>query len=168
MISHDFDNYYSNVELMAAKTWQIKWKLYVHQWRIHSNISKESWGPRGRDRTVVGFTTTYAISAYHHKHFEIPHQSIKLDNFGIFFNKCSLRHCRPLLQKNVGRGSPFNVSYHNCCKKTDMSMRGSVNCRNVQHVKIYKTFPTVKNVRQLWRVIPLEMHFLLTHYNISQ
>jgi hypothetical protein len=29
-------------------------------------------GPRGRDRTVVGFTTTYAISAYHHKHFEIP------------------------------------------------------------------------------------------------
>jgi len=40
MISHDFDNYYSNVELMAAKTWQIKWKLYVHQWRIHSNISK--------------------------------------------------------------------------------------------------------------------------------
>jgi hypothetical protein len=23
-------------------------------------------GPRGRDRMVVGFTTTYAISAYHH------------------------------------------------------------------------------------------------------
>jgi hypothetical protein len=37
-------------------------------------------------------------------------------------NKCSLHHCRPLLQKNVGRGSPFNVSYQNCCKKTDMSM----------------------------------------------
>jgi hypothetical protein len=24
------------------------------------------WGCRGRDRMVVGFTTTYAISAYHH------------------------------------------------------------------------------------------------------
>ena len=23
-------------------------------------------GPRARDRMVVGFTTTYAISAYHH------------------------------------------------------------------------------------------------------
>jgi hypothetical protein len=31
-------------------------------------------------------------------------------------NKCSPRHCRPLLQKNLGRGSPFNVSYQNCCK----------------------------------------------------
>jgi hypothetical protein len=37
-------------------------------------------------------------------------------------NKCSLCHCRPLLQKNVGRGSPFNASYQNCCKKTYMSM----------------------------------------------
>ena len=33
--------------------------------------------------------------------------SIKLDN------KCSLHHCRPLLQKKLGRGSPFNVSYQN-------------------------------------------------------
>jgi hypothetical protein len=24
------------------------------------------WGRRGRDRMVVGFITTYAISAYHH------------------------------------------------------------------------------------------------------
>ena len=24
-----------------------------------------NWGRRGRDRMVVGFTTTYAISAYH-------------------------------------------------------------------------------------------------------
>jgi hypothetical protein len=24
------------------------------------------WGRRGRDRMVVGFTTTYVISAYHH------------------------------------------------------------------------------------------------------
>jgi hypothetical protein len=35
---------------------------------------------------------------------------------------CSLRHCRPLLQQNLGRGSPFTVSYQNCCKKTYMSM----------------------------------------------
>jgi hypothetical protein len=27
------------------------------------NISKYIWGRRGRDRMVVGFTTTYAISA---------------------------------------------------------------------------------------------------------
>ena len=26
-------------------------------------------------------------------------------------------HCRPPLQKNLGRGSPFNVSYQHCCKK---------------------------------------------------
>jgi len=26
----------------------------------------QRWGRRGRDRMVVGFTTTYAISAYHH------------------------------------------------------------------------------------------------------
>jgi hypothetical protein len=29
--------------------------------RYHSR-----WGRRGRDLMVVGFTTTYAISAYHH------------------------------------------------------------------------------------------------------
>ena len=27
---------------------------------------KETWGSCGRDRMVFGFTTTYAISAYHH------------------------------------------------------------------------------------------------------
>jgi hypothetical protein len=29
----------------------------------------------------------------------------------------SLRHCRPPLQENLGRSSPFNVSYQHCCKK---------------------------------------------------
>jgi len=29
-----------------------------------------SWGRRGRDRMVVGFRTTYAISTYHHKRCE--------------------------------------------------------------------------------------------------
>ena len=32
------------------------------------------WGCRGRDRTVGGFTTPCAISAYHHQHCEFePH-----------------------------------------------------------------------------------------------
>jgi len=30
------------------------------------DISALFWGCHGRDRRVVGFTTTYAISAYHH------------------------------------------------------------------------------------------------------
>jgi hypothetical protein len=30
------------------------------------NIHRYAWGRCGRDRMVVGFTTTYAISAYHH------------------------------------------------------------------------------------------------------
>ena len=29
-----------------------------------------TWGRRGCDRMVVGFTTTYAISAYHHQSCE--------------------------------------------------------------------------------------------------
>jgi hypothetical protein len=45
-------------------------------------------------------------------------------------NKCSLRHCRPLLQNNLGRGSPFNVSYQNSsfidwCYYTQMGYTGS-------------------------------------------
>ena len=30
------------------------------------NIDKVEWGHHGRDRMVVGFTTTYVISAYRH------------------------------------------------------------------------------------------------------
>jgi len=33
------------------------------QLQLHHALCR---GPRGRDRMVVGFTTTYAISAYHH------------------------------------------------------------------------------------------------------
>jgi len=32
-------------------------------------------GRRGRDRMVVGFTTTYAISAYHHERWEFETRS---------------------------------------------------------------------------------------------
>ena len=34
-----------------------------------------TWGRRGRDRMVVGFTTTYAISSYHHWWCEFESQS---------------------------------------------------------------------------------------------
>jgi len=30
-------------------------------------ITRKIWGHRGHDCMVVGFTTTYAISAYHHQ-----------------------------------------------------------------------------------------------------
>jgi hypothetical protein len=33
-------------------------------------------GCRSRDRMVVGFTTTYAISAYHHKSCEFESRSV--------------------------------------------------------------------------------------------
>ena len=34
-----------------------------------------NWGCRGSDRMVVGFTTIYAISAYHHRWCEFESQS---------------------------------------------------------------------------------------------
>jgi len=35
--------------------------------QIYTDVRYHSrWGRRGRDHLVVGFTTTYAISAYHH------------------------------------------------------------------------------------------------------
>ena len=34
-----------------------------------------NWGHRGRDRMVVGFTTTCAISTYHHKRCEFEPRS---------------------------------------------------------------------------------------------
>jgi hypothetical protein len=43
--------------------------------------------------------------------------SITLDNFDKKITNVALIIADPLLQKNLGRGSPFNVSYQNCCKK---------------------------------------------------
>ena len=37
---------------------------------VSSNRTQARRGPRGRDRMVVEFTTTYEISAYHHKRCE--------------------------------------------------------------------------------------------------
>jgi len=41
-------------------------------------------GRRGRDRMVVGFTTIYAISSYHHKRCEFESYSGEV---------CSIQHC---------------------------------------------------------------------------
>jgi hypothetical protein len=40
---------------------------------IFYEFSKETRGRRGRDRMVVGFTTTCAISVYHHQRFEFEY-----------------------------------------------------------------------------------------------
>jgi hypothetical protein len=38
-------------------------------------LNNSIWGCRGRDRLVVGFTTTCAISAYHHQSCEFEPRS---------------------------------------------------------------------------------------------
>jgi len=43
--------------------------LYFQVWikgTLHFTVSMNMRGRRGRDRMVVGFTTTFAINAYHH------------------------------------------------------------------------------------------------------
>jgi hypothetical protein len=41
--------------------------LYIDSYiKLSICFQKEARGRRGRDRMVVGFTITYAISAYHH------------------------------------------------------------------------------------------------------
>ena len=42
--------------------------IFVSKWNIFTGFdwSIICWGRCGRDRMVVGFTTTYAVSVYHH------------------------------------------------------------------------------------------------------
>jgi len=40
---------------------------------LYTNVT--CWGYHGRDRMVVGFTTTYEISAYHHRCCEFESRS---------------------------------------------------------------------------------------------
>ena len=47
---------------IQKKTYTWKWKHYA----TAIDFKAESQLSRGRDRMVVGFTTTYGISAYHH------------------------------------------------------------------------------------------------------
>ena len=41
-------------------------KCFNEIFLVKGNNSLKNRGCRGRDRMVVGYTTTYAISAYHH------------------------------------------------------------------------------------------------------
>ena len=43
----------------------ISWKSIINMLYIHVHFYHKLWGCHGRDRLVGGFTTTYAISAYH-------------------------------------------------------------------------------------------------------
>jgi len=38
-------------------------------------VNIDFWDSHGLDHIVVGFTTTYAISAYHHQHCELESRS---------------------------------------------------------------------------------------------
>ena len=42
------------------------YKTYLKYVKKNMLYSTLYWGRRGGDRMVVGFTTTYAIGAYHH------------------------------------------------------------------------------------------------------
>ena len=61
----------------------IRINIGITQWLRHSNLKCQLHtlslyvikGRRGRDRMVVGFTTTYAISAYHHWCCEFDYRS---------------------------------------------------------------------------------------------
>jgi hypothetical protein len=56
------------------------------------------------------------------------------------------RHCRPLLQKNLGRGSPLNVSYKNCCQKTYVNDLG-----DDLHVNKQTNICIANHTRLLWQ-----------------
>ena len=58
----DPKDYSTQVCFSLAQWFQIK---YVNL-NTKCNVGQRSRGRRGRNRMVVGFTTTYAISAYHH------------------------------------------------------------------------------------------------------
>jgi hypothetical protein len=51
---------------------------------------------------------------------EVLKYNIKLANFvfGQNITNVALVIADPLSKKNLGRGSPFNVCYQHCCKKT--------------------------------------------------
>jgi hypothetical protein len=56
---------FTSVNILKRKT-PIKNTTVLSCHLRKSKDTKSRWGRRGRDRMVVGFTTTYAISAYHH------------------------------------------------------------------------------------------------------
>ena len=52
----------------------LKKKIFSQKQHIYS-ITQDLRGRRGHDRMVVGFTTTYAISTYHHRCCEFESRS---------------------------------------------------------------------------------------------
>ena len=72
--------------LNAIPTFERVWGIQGGKVIVFWPQTKHSWGGHGRDRMVVGFTTTYAISAYHHWCYEfeslsgrgVQHYVIKL------------------------------------------------------------------------------------------
>jgi hypothetical protein len=53
-------HYAMEIQENAGKVWII---IYTQK---NKTINMKAWGLCGSDRKVVEFTTTYAISAYHH------------------------------------------------------------------------------------------------------
>jgi hypothetical protein len=60
-----------------------RWKIGNAQSINHVQHSFYERGRRGHDRMVIGFTTTYAISAYHHWRYEFKSRSGEV---------CSIQH----------------------------------------------------------------------------
>jgi hypothetical protein len=59
-------NCFSASEIWSYKKGGLGWQVPYKRNLLHLYTTIYSMGCRGRDRMVVGFTTTYAISAYHH------------------------------------------------------------------------------------------------------
>ena len=58
---------------------------------IYIYVKEENWGLRGRDSMVVGYTTTYAISAYHHWCCDFKSQSGRGVQYYVIKFVCDLR-----------------------------------------------------------------------------
>ena len=66
------------VYMFVSSTYWYRIHIYIFTWPIPKKnmwfllilwttlVFKAIWGCRGQDSMVVGFTTTYAVSAYHH------------------------------------------------------------------------------------------------------
>jgi len=53
-----------NIDISGVLSWHCLYSQFVLE--FHTGLHIFIWGRCSRDRMVVGFTTTYAISAYHH------------------------------------------------------------------------------------------------------
>ena len=58
--------------------------VYIIYYTVGGKLYSDE-GRRGCDRMVVGFTTTYAISAYHHLCFEFESRSGGVQHYVIKF-----------------------------------------------------------------------------------